>query len=188
MQQPTREIPPDAEGVIGVGADDRATIRFERILAHPIERVWRSITEPEQMQMWLAFRARVDLRVGGRFDLWLGASDSEAPVSSGTITLLDEPRRLDVDFADGSTLSWQLHAEEDATRLVFIDTRPEAERARNSVLAGWHIRVDHLPRALDGTALDWPALDADRNEHGYIRPMAEIYWHYRNRPRPFDAS
>ncbi|MEO1055440.1 MAG: SRPBCC domain-containing protein [Actinomycetota bacterium] len=184
MQQSTHPIPPEAEGVIGIDPNQRATIRFERVLAHPIDRVWQSITEPDQMEMWLAVRARVDLRVGGHFDLWLGASDSEAPVSSGTITTLDAPRRIDVAFTDGSTLSWQLHAEADATRLVFIDTRPPDERARNSVLAGWHIRVDHLPRALDGTALDWPALDADRNEHGYVRPMAEIYWHYRNRPRP----
>ena len=181
MNSSASDIDKDHEGVIGVADDGRATIRFERRLDHPVDRVWRAVTEPAEMELWLAYRARVDLRVGGRHDLWLGGSDSEAPVHSGTIRSLDDGRSIVVDYPDGSTLRWELQPDGAGTRLVFIDTRPLDERARNSVLAGWHLRVDHLPAALDGVGLDWQALDRDRDENGYMRPMVEIYWHYRNR-------
>ncbi|NQY56524.1 MAG: hypothetical protein HRT86_08585 [Ilumatobacteraceae bacterium] len=64
MNDTTRSISPQDEGVIGMSEDQRATIRFERLLPHTVDRVWQSITEPEHMQTWLAFRARIDLRVG----------------------------------------------------------------------------------------------------------------------------
>lgn len=181
MNTSAREIPREHEGVIGTSNDGRATIRFERRLAHPPDHVWRSVTEPSEMQKWLAYRARVDLRIGGSHDLWLGGSDSEAPVQHGTITELDLGRVIEVDYSDGSTLRWEVHADEAGSILLFVDSRPPGERASNSVLAGWHLRVEHLPEALKGVSMDWEALDQDRDANGHIRPIAEIYWHYRNR-------
>jgi len=181
MSTSAHHIRPQDEGVIDTSDDGRATIRFERRLDHSTDRVWQAVTDPAEMQSWLAYRARVDLRVGGDHDLWLGGSDSEAPVQHGTITELDVGRVIQVDYDDGSTLRWEVHPDGAGARLVFTDTRPAGERARNSVLAGWHIRVEHLPQALDGVATDWEALDQDRDGNGFIRPIAEIYWHYRNR-------
>ena len=41
--------------------DGRHRLRFERHLRHPIDRVWRALTEPDEIEAWLA-RADVDLR------------------------------------------------------------------------------------------------------------------------------
>lgn len=178
---PSSRIHRNHEGVIDTSKDGRATIRFERRLAHHPDRLWSAVTEPSQMETWLAYRARVDLRIGGRHDLWLGGSDSEAPVQHGTITELDIGTAIEVNYADGSTLRWEVHPDEAGSLLVFIDSRPAGERAGNSVLAGWHLRVDNLPAALDGVAMNWEALDQDRDSNGHIRPIADLYWHYRNR-------
>ena len=58
------------------------------------------------------------------------------------------------------------------------------------MLAGWHIRMDQVAPAMDGEAMDWIALDADRDERGFIRRIAAIYWHYRNsnRAEPLDGT
>lgn len=32
--------------------DDRHTLRFERHLDHPVERVWRAITDPDELRHW----------------------------------------------------------------------------------------------------------------------------------------
>ncbi len=183
MNSSAPQIQSEDEGVIGTSEDGRATIRFERRLDHSADRVWRAVSDPTEMQRWLAYRARVDLRVGGSHDLWLGGSDSEAPVQHGTITVLEIGSVIQVDYDDGSTLRWEVHPDGTGARLIFTDARPVGERARNSVLAGWHIRVEHLPRALQGVALDWQGLDRDRDANGYIQPIAEAYWHYRNRSR-----
>jgi len=45
-----------------------STIRFERLLPGPIERVWAYLTESEKRATWLA-AGEFDLRVGGRIEL-----------------------------------------------------------------------------------------------------------------------
>jgi uncharacterized protein YndB with AHSA1/START domain len=47
---------------------DFHSVRFERLLPGPIERVWDYLTKPEYMKTWLAV-AKVDLRVGGTVEL-----------------------------------------------------------------------------------------------------------------------
>ena len=45
---------------------DRHTIEYVRTYPHPIERVWRAITDPKEISVWF-WTARFDLRVGGAF-------------------------------------------------------------------------------------------------------------------------
>jgi uncharacterized protein YndB with AHSA1/START domain len=49
--------------IIGPG-----TLRFERLLPGPIERVWEFFTDPEKRARWFC-GGRMEPRVGGRFDL-----------------------------------------------------------------------------------------------------------------------
>jgi uncharacterized protein YndB with AHSA1/START domain len=44
------------------------TVRFERVLPGPIERVWSYLTDSEKRGKWLA-SGPMELRVGGRVDL-----------------------------------------------------------------------------------------------------------------------
>jgi hypothetical protein len=47
---------------------DSSTVRFERLLPGPIERVWDHLTKPEFLATWLAV-GQMDARVGGRVEL-----------------------------------------------------------------------------------------------------------------------
>ena len=53
---------------------DRQTVRFERLLPGPIERVWAYLTESEKRRKWLA-SGDMDLRVGGRAALRFNHSE-----------------------------------------------------------------------------------------------------------------
>ena len=179
----TRVIPPEAEGTISTTPDGRAVLRFERRLAHSVDRVWAAVSQPAEMEAWLAFKARLDPAVGGQISLWLGDSTSDSPVYDGRVTVFDPPHVLEAKMADGSVLRFEVTPTDDGSVLVFTDTRPVGERSRNSVLAGWHLRMDYLGPALDGEPADWLAIDGRRDEHGYVAEIAEIYWHYRTKPR-----
>src|SRR5262245_12073676 len=45
------------------------TVRFERLLPGPIERVWSYLTDPEKRSKWLA-GGPMELRIGGPVKLW----------------------------------------------------------------------------------------------------------------------
>jgi len=45
-----------------------STIRFERLLPGPVERVWAYLTESKKRATWLA-AGEFDLRVGGKIEL-----------------------------------------------------------------------------------------------------------------------
>src|SRR5687767_4775955 len=46
------------------------TIRYERFMAHPPERVWDALTDPADLRQWMAADEVVlEGRVGGRFEI-----------------------------------------------------------------------------------------------------------------------
>ena len=183
MAMEAAAIAPEHEGVIGVREDGRAFIRFERRLAHPVDRVWGAITDPAEMAEWLACRVEFDARTGGRLALWLGGADAPH-VAQYVVTAFEPPHVLEASGAgEDGVLRWELRSEGTGCVLTFTDTRPTGERARNSVLAGWHVLMDQLPEALAGRPTDWRALEATRTEHGHLARIEEIYWHYRNQVR-----
>ncbi|MGH1493733.1 MAG: SRPBCC family protein [Acidimicrobiales bacterium] len=183
-----RAFPAAHDGMTSVDPDGRAVLRFERELRHSVERVWAAVTQPEEMVAWFAHRVEIDPQVGGRLTLWLGDSSAPDPVQAGTVTVFDPFEAFETVFEDGSSVRFELQESVSGCLLIFTDTRPIGERARNSVLAGWHLRMDQLPDALEGRPTDWLALDADRDEHGFVAAIAEIYWHYRNQERPTNVA
>lgn len=65
--------------------DGRPALRFERHLAHPIERVWRAVSTPSELAHWMPAAADWTLEQGEVF---------EVGGQSGRITELDPPRLL----------------------------------------------------------------------------------------------
>src|SRR5919112_1938209 len=57
--------------------DGRSRIRFERRLAHPVDRVWTALTDPDEMRKWWAAADELELREGGRFTIRLLNTDEE---------------------------------------------------------------------------------------------------------------
>jgi uncharacterized protein YndB with AHSA1/START domain len=136
---------------------DRQVIRFERRLDHPVERVWRALTEPGEMAKWLAL-AELDLREGGGVVLTWQNTDDEGntAVARGTVSALDPPRLVEFDTDIHGRLRWELEPDGDGTALTFTAEAQLPEEYELQVLAGWHIHLDHLEEVLGGGTIDWP--------------------------------
>jgi uncharacterized protein YndB with AHSA1/START domain len=141
---------------------DGATIlRFERRLAHPVDRVWAAMTEPARLREWLA-DPDAELTDGGAVSLrWLNTDDAgNHAVMDGTVTALRPPRLLEISGDPHGALRFELAEDGAGTRLVFTVTRP-TDAALDLVLPGWHIHLEHLADALDGRPVDWAHWDRD---------------------------
>ncbi len=122
---------------------------FRRRLAKSIDKVWAALTVPERLADWLA-RAKIDLRVGGRFELYWPTHDFSM---KGVIVALDAPRLIawtwPHDNHPGSVVRWEL-APDGAGCLVTLTQSGLAKPALLDVAAGWHTHLESLPSAADG--------------------------------------
>jgi uncharacterized protein YndB with AHSA1/START domain len=142
--------------------DEHQVIRVERRLAHPVKRVWRAITEPDEIAAWLAL-AELELEEGGRVVLtWQNTDDDgNTAVARGTVSALDPPRLLELDTDIHGRLRWELEAADDGTALTFTAEVELPADFETEVIAGWHIHLDHLEEVLDGGTIDWPNWDRE---------------------------
>jgi uncharacterized protein YndB with AHSA1/START domain len=141
---------------------DTQVIRFQRRLDHPVERVWRALTEPGEIAAWLAL-AELDQTEGGRVVLTWQNTDTEGntAVARGTVSALDPPRLLELDTDIHGRLRWELEPDGDGTLRTFTVEAQLPEEYELKVLAGWHIHLDHLEHVLDGGTIDWPNWGTD---------------------------
>lgn len=146
---------------------DGDTLRFERLLPGPIERVWAYLVEPEKRATWLA-GGIVDGREGGAIELVfhnerLGRAGAEAPEKyrgyegvrmSGEVLVFDPPRCF-VHTWEGSEVRFDLSETGDGqVRLVLTHTRLIEPREHAGVLAGWHTHLEILSNRLAGNEPD----------------------------------
>jgi uncharacterized protein YndB with AHSA1/START domain len=144
---------------------DARTVRFERLLPGPIERVWAYLTESEKRRKWLAGGA-MELRVGGQAKLRFNHSEltphQETPpdkykgydggkVVVWTVTRYDEPRLLALRWGDqpeDSEVTFELEPRGSDVLLRVTHRRLSSRDFVVNVGAGWQthlgILIDHL--------------------------------------------
>ena len=112
----------------------RPVIRFERILPHPPEVVWRSLIDREELNGWFPTDIITDeWKVGA--SLTFVFRENQAPSFTGTVLELEEPRLLAYTWGE-ETLRFVLTPQPGgATRLVLTDELDRGFAARNA--AGW---------------------------------------------------
>jgi len=146
------------DGTVTTDGAGRTTLRFERELPHPPDRVWRALTDPAELPQWLAAADDLQAQPGGKVELrWLNPdSQGRTAVARGTVSAFDPPRLLEFDTDLHGLLRWELSPTAGGTRLVFtvVNTIPGEYLLRS--LAGWHLHLDLLAEALDGSPVDWP--------------------------------
>ena len=130
--------------------DGRPALRFERRLDHPVERVWRAITEPSELACWFVTAVEWTPEVGEYF---------EAVGETGEITELDRPNAFAYTWG-GESLRFELRPDGDGCLLVF--THVFDDRALGAQhAAGWEMHLTRLHRHLEGGFLsEDEALDA----------------------------
>jgi uncharacterized protein YndB with AHSA1/START domain len=137
--------------------DGRYEVRFERHLAHPPERVWRAITEPEHLAAWFPTRIDGDRRAGA--PLRFVFEHGEGPPLDGELRVWDPPSVLELRW-DRELLRFELApAADGGCVLTFVNTFDELGKAARDA-AGWHVCLEHLAHSLAGTTPPWD--DGDR--------------------------
>jgi uncharacterized protein YndB with AHSA1/START domain len=157
---------------------DTSVLRYERHLRHPIDRVWRAITEPDEIEAWLA-RADIELAQEGRVELeWLNTDENgkryEGSVVTGTITALEPPNLVEYDTDVHGRLRWELQPAADGTDLTLKVTNAFPEGALTKTMAGWHVHLDFLEEALEGERVDWSDWPLDRWAAHHERYVAKL--------------
>ena len=103
----------------------RSTRCFTRWFPHPVQRVWRAITDPAHLERWLG-PARIELRPGGRFHL----GPEREPWLVATIAAVAAPRLLALrcDGPGGGSIHFELR-EQGGGCLMTVIERDGAKRA-----------------------------------------------------------
>lgn len=124
--------------------DGRPVLRFERRLAHPIDKVWRALTDPAEMAGWFPWVVEMDARVGGRMSFTHPKGLANAP--DAVITEWEPPHVFAYVWND-EPLRWELTEDGAGCVLVFTDGLPDRPRAAK-IAAGWQLSLDALVAAL----------------------------------------
>jgi uncharacterized protein YndB with AHSA1/START domain len=139
------------------------TLRIERLLPGPIERLWAYLTEPGKRAQWLA-GGPMELRVGGRAELKFRHADlsheKTAPerfrgmeggqVLDCRITACDAPRLLSYTWGeDWGEVTFELSPRGNSVLLVVTHQRLGERGTIASVAAGWHAHLGILADRLD---------------------------------------
>lgn len=146
---------------------DKSTVKFERMLPGPIERVWSYLTESDKRARWLC-GGDVETTEDGRVDMnfhnvSLSSADDiprpdkykdrpEKMSFSGRVTQCEPPNLLEHtwEFGDEKSLvRYELTEHDDKVQLVLIHRRLESMEIVLDVSAGWHTHLNVLVDVLE---------------------------------------
>ncbi len=176
--------PDDTHGEV-LAAD---TVRLERLLPGPIERVWRYLTEPQLRARWMA-AGPMDLRVGGAIEFvfhnnQLTTPDDPPPSAYAPyagehrmrcrVLACEAPRLLAYSWDETqehpSEVRMELTPRGDKVLLVVTHQRLRNRDGMLSVSAGWHTHLALLRAELEG-----------RSFPGFWRTFARLHAEYDKR-------
>jgi uncharacterized protein YndB with AHSA1/START domain len=137
------------------------TVRIERVLPGPIERVWAYLTDGELRRQWLA-AGDMDLHEGAPFELvWRNDTLSDPPGRrpdgfdaehrmQSTIVEVDAPNRLVFTWGRGAEVTFELAPLGKSVRLTIVHRRLPDRATLLKVGAGWHSHLDVLAARMAG--------------------------------------
>ena len=146
---------------------EAGSVRFERLLPAPVERVWDYLTDSELRRKWFA-EGEMELRPGGSLTLVfrngeLSPVDEEVSEkfrkyegfeSRGEVVRAEPPRLLVFNWFEESgpptEVSWELAPDGERTRLTLTHRRLANRAAMVDVSGGWHLHLDVLEDVLGG--------------------------------------
>jgi len=155
-----------------------ATLKIERLLPGPIERVWAYLTEGDLRRQWLA-AGKMEMKVGAPFEfVWRNneltnppgqrpPDKSEEHRMQSRITELDPPRKLAFAFGDSGDVSFELTPRGSEVLLTLIHRRVPDRKTLLGVSAGWHAHLDVLVARMRGAEPGpfWDSLSRLRMEY-----------------------
>ena len=155
-----------------------ATLKIQRLLPGPIERIWAYLTESELRRKWLAAGV-MEVKVGAQFELvWRNDELTDPPGQrppgfsaerrmQSRITELDPPRKLAITWEGSGDVSFELEPNGDEVMLTLIHRRLPDRATLHGVGAGWHAHLDVLVARATGKEPTpfWDGLSRLRKEY-----------------------
>jgi uncharacterized protein YndB with AHSA1/START domain len=157
---------PDTFGVI----TEPATLKIQRLLPGPIERVWSYITDEKLRRQWMA-AGQLEQKVGATVEfVW---RNDELTQPSGVrppglpeehrmisrVTEIDAPHKLGITWGERGEVTFELESRTDGVLLTVIHRRLPDRDTTLMVGAGWHAHLDLLLARIAGTPLPEPFWD-----------------------------
>jgi uncharacterized protein YndB with AHSA1/START domain len=137
------------------------TLKIQRLLPGPVERVWAYLTQSELRRKWLA-SGDMQPKAGSEFELtWrndeLTNPPGKRPEGFGTehsmtsrIIAFDPPRKLAYTFGVHGEVSFDLQPAGQRVLLTLIHRRLPDRNTMLKVSAGWHAHLDILVARASG--------------------------------------
>jgi uncharacterized protein YndB with AHSA1/START domain len=151
--------------------DGRSTLRFDRVIGHPRDRVWRAVTDPDELKAWFPTAVIYEPRVGAPMQFDFGGQHG-LDVWPGEVLEWYPPRVFAFAWAK-DVLRFELSDEGDATRLVFTHSfaHEPGKEARDA--AGWEACFEAFDALLAG-ADDVAAGDWARHHEDHVAMFGEL--------------
>ena len=142
---------PDAYGVL----TEPATLKIQRLLPGPVERVWAYLTDGELRRQWLAAGA-MQMKVGAPFEfVWRNDELTNPPGQrppgfsaehrmDSRIVQLEPLRTLSFTWSGSGEVTFELEPQGEQVLLTVTHRRLPDRKMMLSVSAGWHIHLDIL--------------------------------------------
>lgn len=144
------------------------TVRIERMLPGPVERLWQYLVDPERRALWLASGDMLQ-RAGDRVEFvfrnsGLSEPDDKAPEKyaavsdearmQASVILCEPPRLLSMTWGspsgEDSEVCFELIPRDEQVLLVVTHSRLPDRDEMLSVASGWHTHLEILAARLQG--------------------------------------
>jgi uncharacterized protein YndB with AHSA1/START domain len=131
------------------------TLKIQRLLPGPIERVWAYLTESDMRRKWLA-AGKMEMKVGSPVEfVWRNDELTNPPGNKpegfgeehrmqSRITELDPPRKISFTWNDSGDVSIELEEKGKDVLLTLIHRRLPSRSTMVMVGAGWQMHLDVL--------------------------------------------
>ncbi len=131
------------------------TLRIQRLLPGPIERIWAYLTDSKLRSKWLA-AGQMEMKVGAPFEfVWRNDELNDPPSRrpegfaeenrmQSRITELDPPRKISFAWNNSGDVTFELEPRGAGVLLTVIHRRLSDRSTLLKVSAGWHMHLDVL--------------------------------------------
>jgi uncharacterized protein YndB with AHSA1/START domain len=128
------------------------TVTFHRRSKHSPARLWRALTDPDELAVWMEAPAKVDPRVGGRYYVDFHG-DGESGLDGVIVRM--EPARTFAYVWGTSVCEWTIEPSDDGCAYTFVQTGlADRGQGEEGLPAGWHGFLDQLDITMDGGTFD----------------------------------
>jgi uncharacterized protein YndB with AHSA1/START domain len=149
---------PDAFGTL----IEPATLKIQRLLPGPIERIWAYLTDSDLRRKWLA-SGDMQMQAGAPFELvWRNNELTDPPGErppgfsgehrmQSRIVEVDPPHKLTFTWGESGEVTFELQPAGERVLLTVIHRRLPDRNMTLMVGAGWHMHLDVLVARATGT-------------------------------------